>query len=182
MTQSSTQQIRKPIDSEVRNPTRHTIATQHYQASQPIVQPAPPSAGEISGSPFENEGSNTFLYTFDRMVTASPEPDIPMSSHPVINTPGPSQLSIPQVVPPSIAGKKWPQHLITNPEVAADVAHTLKKLRPDRKCWKCFQKDCPGGTNKKYCPNACVSCNSKECTGKNSRYGANEPCKNQGGR
>ena len=168
MTQSSTQQIQKPIDSEVRNPARHAIANQHYQASQPIVQPEPPSAGEMHESPFENEGSNTFMYAFERMVTASPEPDIPMSSHPVVNTAGPSQLSIPQVVPSSIVGKKQSQQLITNPEVAADVAHTLKKLCVERKCWKCFQKDCPGGTNKKYCPNACASCNSKECTGKNS--------------
>ena len=146
MTQSSTQQIRKPIDSEVWNPARHTIANQHYQASQPIVQPAPPSAGEMYGSPFENEGSNTFMYTFDRMVTTSPEPDIPMPRHPVVNTAGPSQLSIPQIVPSSIVGKK----------------HALKKLHLERKCWKCFQKDCPGGTNKKYCPNACIPCNSKE--------------------
>ena len=97
------------------------------------------------GSPFENEGSNTFMYTFDRMVTASPEPDIPMSSHPVVNTAGPSHLPIPQVVPSSLVGKKRSQQLITNPEVAADVAHTLKKLHLERKC---FQKDCPGGTKK----------------------------------
>jgi hypothetical protein len=146
------------------------------------VLPSPPSAGEIYESPFEVESSNTFIYNFDRMVSASPEPDIPISSNSVFNTAGPSQLSIPQVVPPSIAGKKRPQHQIINSEVAADVAHTLKKLRLDKKCWKCFQKGCPGGSNKKYCVNACASCNSKECTGKNSRYGANEPCKNQGGR
>ena len=59
-----------------------------------------------------------------------------MSSHPVVNTAGPSQLSIPQVVPSSIVGKKRSQQLITNPEVAADVAHTLKKLCLERKCWK----------------------------------------------
>ena len=163
MTQSSTQQIQKPIDSEVQNPTRHTIANQHYQASQPIVQPATPSAGERYGSPLEMK-AQIHLHI---VVTASPEPDIPMSSHPVINTAGPSQLSIPQVVSSSTTGKKWPRHLVTNPEVAADVTHTLKKLCPDRECWKCFQKDCLGGTNKKYSLHACVSCNSKECTGKN---------------
>jgi len=132
------------------------------------VLSAPPSAGEINESPFEAESSNRFTYNFDRMVSASPEPDIPISSNSVDNITGSSQLSIPQAVPSSIAGKKHPQHQIINPEVAADVAHTLKKLRLDRKCWKCFQKDCPGGTNKKYCVNACASCNSKECTGKNS--------------
>ena len=42
MTQSSTQQIWKSIDSEVKNPARHTIANQHYEASQPTVQLAPP--------------------------------------------------------------------------------------------------------------------------------------------
>ena len=41
------------------------------------------------------------MYTFDRMVTLSPEPDIPMPRHPVVNTEGLSQLSIPQVVPSS---------------------------------------------------------------------------------
>ena len=91
----------KTIDSEVQHPARHTIANQHYQASQPTVQPAPPSGGEIYGSSFENEGSNKFMYTFDRMVTTSPEPDIPMPRHPVVNTAGPSQLSIPQIVPSS---------------------------------------------------------------------------------
>ena len=30
-----------------------------------------------------------------------------------------------------------------------DIAHTLKELCLDRKYWKYFQKDYPGGTNKK---------------------------------
>ena len=41
------------------------------------------------------------MYTFDRMVTASPELDTPMPRHPVVNTAGLSQLSIPQVAPSS---------------------------------------------------------------------------------
>jgi hypothetical protein len=91
-----------------------------------------------------------------------------VSASPDVNTAGSSQLSIPQGGPFKIAVKRWPQYQIINPKVAADVAHTLKKLCLDRKFWKCFQKNCPGGTNKKYCVNGCVSCNSKKCTGRNS--------------
>ena len=34
-------------------------------------------------------------------------------------------------------------------QLILDIAHTLKKFCLDKKCWKYFQKDYPGGTNKK---------------------------------
>ena len=50
MTQSQTNPHWKKTDSEVQNPIRCAAAeVQHYTSSQSIVQPAPPTAGEIPG-------------------------------------------------------------------------------------------------------------------------------------
>ena len=48
VTQSQTNPHWKQIDSEVGNPIS-AAAVQHYTSSQSIVQPAPPTAGEIPG-------------------------------------------------------------------------------------------------------------------------------------
>jgi hypothetical protein len=47
--------------------------------------------------------------------------------------------------------------------------------RAAKKCWKCEMEDCGGRIRKNLCKNACASCNSKECKGKDSRHPSN-PC------
>ena len=44
-----------------------------------------------------------------------------------------------------------------------------------RKCWKCEKGGCRGRIRKDWCTNACGSCGSKECKGKNSRH-PSYPC------
>ena len=44
-----------------------------------------------------------------------------------------------------------------------------------KKCWKCEIEGCAGRVRKNLCKNACASCNSKECKGKDSRHPSN-PC------
>ena len=39
-----------------------------------------------------------------------------------------------------------------------------------RKCWKCEKEGCRGRIRKDWCTNACGSCGSKECKGKESRH------------
>ena len=42
--------------------------------------------------------------------------------------------------------------------------------RAAKKCWKCEIEGCKGRVRKDLCTNACVSCKSKECKGKDSRH------------
>ena len=44
-----------------------------------------------------------------------------------------------------------------------------------KKCWKHEIEECVGRVRKDLCKNPCASCNSKECTGKDSRHPSN-PC------
>jgi len=44
-----------------------------------------------------------------------------------------------------------------------------------RKCWKCEKEGCIGRIRKDQCTNACDSCGSKECKGKDSRH-PSYPC------
>ena len=79
MTQSQTNPHRKQIDSEVQNPIRSIAAAQHYTSSQSIVQPAPPTAGEIPGVVYD--------------VPEIPEIEFPESSLVTSIQPGPSTES-----------------------------------------------------------------------------------------
>ena len=47
--------------------------------------------------------------------------------------------------------------------------------RAAKKCWKCEKGGCGGGIRKDQCKNACGSCGSKECKGKDSRH-PSHPC------
>jgi len=44
-----------------------------------------------------------------------------------------------------------------------------------KKCWKCEKEGCGGRIRKDLCKNACGSCGSKECKGKDSRH-PSYPC------
>lgn len=42
--------------------------------------------------------------------------------------------------------------------------------RAAKRCWKCEIEGCKGRIRKDLCKNACASCKSKECKGKDSRH------------
>jgi len=108
------------------------------------------------------------------MRTDSPSPTPGIS---VPNIPGPSAPLATQVISSSTLQKRQSQDHRTEPgEITSDMVQpSLKRVRGERKCWKCFETNCIGAKNKNNCPNACASCHRKDCHGKNSRH-PTRPC------
>lgn len=144
MTQSQTNPHWKQIDSEVRNPIRSAAVVQHYTSSQSIVQPAPPTAGEIPGIVYD--------------VPEIPEIEFPESSLVTSIQPGPSMES-------NASTRKRSQELNF-----AGPSGQAKCLRREKKCWKCFSSNCPGAVSKKSCKSPCTSCGDMSCKGKDSQH------------
>ena len=80
------------------------------------------------------------------------------------NIAGPSMPFIPHQTP---SGRKQMQDAIANDGEVLDPA---KRSRKGKRCWKCFIDKCPGRVSRDNCPNACASCNRKDCKGKDSRH------------
>ena len=80
------------------------------------------------------------------------------------NIAGPSMPFIPHQAP---SGRKQMQDAIPNDGEVLDPA---KRSRKGKRCWKCLIDKCPGRVSRDNCPNACISCNRKDCKGKDSRH------------
>lgn len=142
---------RRQIDLEVQDPIRNAIVNQHYETSQITIQPAVPSSGEMPGIIYDIPDAPEITF-MDEEIS-----DMPIQ------------------VPIPTTGSRQNQTQATN-EMNSTVLPTLqKRLRKERKCWKCFAPNCPGIRSKGLCPNACTECGDKDCKGKDSRH-PGKPC------
>ena len=152
VTRSQTTAGCKEVDTDVRNPEQVNAAIQHYETSQTIIQPAMPTSGEIPDFIYETPEPPEMTLLDDNISTIA------------ANIAGLSMPFIPHQAP---SGRKWMQDAIAND---GEVLNPAKRSRKGKRCWICFIDKCPGRVSRDNCPNACASCNRKDCKGKDSRH------------
>jgi hypothetical protein len=152
VTRSQTTAGCKEVDPEVRNPEEINAAIQHCETSQTIIQSVIPTSGEIPDFIYDMPEPPEVILLDDNISTIA------------ANIAGPSMLFIPHQAQ---SGRKQMQDAIAND---GEVLDPGKRSRKEKRCWKCFIDKCPGRVLRGNCPNACASCNRKDCRGKDSRH------------
>ena len=121
--------------------------------SQPVAQP--PTSGKQVISSNSADQSQEMLYNIH-----FPPQDISIA--------GPSLL-------PSRNNTSGQTHRLNTQQKNKKPTQDVGIKRAARKCWKCEKEECGGRFKKGQCTNACGSCGSKECKGKDNRH-PSYPC------
>ena len=165
ITTSQTKSQRQVVDVQIKNPARLKIV-QHQSGS--ASHAPPPSKGLIT--PTQIIESAPELYHMD-VDSNFLEP-----SH--------ESMEVNSAQPNIVAGPSHIAVLLPNKRPAQDVlaisAPQLppKRIRAEKRCWKCFRIECEGSKAKRYCKNPCDDCNRVDCDGRDSRR-PTKPCKNK---
>ena len=144
------------VDAQIKNPARSKMV-QHQSGS--ASHAPPPSKGLIA--PTQILESAPELYQMDvggDFIEPSHE-SLEVNSTQLNIVAGPPQITV----------------LIPNKRPAQDVLAIStpqlppKRIRTEKRCWKCFKLEREGSRAKRYCQNPCDDCNRIDCNGRDSR-------------
>ena len=156
ITISQTKSQRQVVDAQIKNPTRSKIV-QHQSGS--ASHAPPPGKGLITPTQIFESGPELYHMDVDSNFLE------PLQESMEVNS----------VQPNIVAGSSHIAVLLPNKRPAQDVlaisAPQLppKRIRAEKRCWKCFRLECDGSRAKKYCKNPCDNCNRVDCDGRDSR-------------
>ena len=165
ITISQTKSQRQVVDAQIKNPARSKIV-QHQSGS--ASHAPPPSKGLIA--PTQILESAPELYHMD-VGSDFLEP-----SH--------QSMEVESAWPNTVAGPSQITVLLPSKRPAQDVLAVSapqlppKRIRAEKRCWKCFMLECEGSRAKRYCKNPCDDCNRGDCNGRDSRR-PTRPCQNK---